>query len=321
MALSGNVLVTGGRGFIGRNLVESLAKIDSVEKIYSVDVADIKEGSVKDQAKVNQIQTDLSSEDSVNSLPEDVDFVFALAAVNGTSRFYSEPFYVLHNSLLPTMFIIKKYSLKSRILYSSSSEVYSGGYDLGLLQIPTPEDIPICFPDSRNPRWSYGSAKALGEFAMHAAAKEFGLQGVIVRYHNVYGPDMGFNHFVPDFIERVLNGNFSIKGVEQTRSFIFVSDAIKATILAMEHSSNEMPCYHIGTSQEISIGDAAKTILRLLKLEEHSLKPEPAPSGSVARRCPDITKTSHDLMWRPTLSFEEGIREFLDWRVQPRTIN
>jgi nucleoside-diphosphate-sugar epimerase len=316
LAIQGNVLVTGGRGFIGKNVVKSLEKLDSIEKIYSVDISPIGIVENNKSEKVIQIVSNLASETEVQLLPDKVDYVFALAAVNGTSRFYSEPFYVLYNSILPTVFVIKKYAGSAQILYSSSSEVYSCGVELGLSPVPTAEDVPIVFSDLSNPRWSYGSSKALGEFAMHAAAREFGCVGTIVRYHNVFGPDMGKNHFVPDFVEKVISKDFTILGAEQTRSFIFVDDAVEATILAISKASSEIPCYHIGTNNEISILDAGKIILDLMGIDESELKLLPAPIGSVSRRCPSVKKLMTEFNWRPEIDFVEGLRRYIEWRLK-----
>ena len=296
-------------------MVKSLEKLDTIKKIYSVDISPIGlEGNNKSE-KVIQIISNLASEADVKLLPDNVDYVFALAAVNGTSRFYSEPFYVLYNSILPTVFVIKKYAESAQILYSSSSEVYSCGVELGLSPVLTAEDVPIVFSDLSNPRWSYGSSKALGEFALHAAAREFGCVGTIVRYHNVFGPDMGKNHFVPDFVEKVISGDYSIFGAEQTRSFVFIDDAVQATILAISKSSNEIPCYHIGTNNEISILDASKIILNLMGVDESNLKSLPAPIGSVSRRCPNVNKIMSEFNWSPKIDFVEGLRRFVEWRL------
>lgn len=296
--------------------MKSLEKIDSIEKIYSVDISPVFHGESHISEKVIQITSNLASEAEVQRLPNKIDYVFALAAVNGTSRFYSEPFYVLYNSILPTLFVIKKYAGSARILYSSSSEVYSCAVESGLAPVPTAENVPIVFSDVSNPRWSYGSSKALGEFALHAAAREYGCVGSIVRYHNVYGPDMGENHFVPDFVERVISKDYSILGAEQTRSFIFIDDAVEATILAISKSSSDIPCYHIGTNDEISILDAGKIILDLMGIDDSNLKLLPALSGSVSRRCPDVNKLRRDFNWKPKIDFEEGLRRYVKWRIE-----
>jgi nucleoside-diphosphate-sugar epimerase len=262
--------------------------------------------------KVKIIESDLNLIQSLNSLPADPSAVFALAALNGTSRFYTNPWMVLTGSLLPTLNIIEKYKTSVPIVYSSSSEVYASTVEHFSGLVPTPETISPSLGNIHNPRWSYAGAKMLGEIALNAASIEYGLRGSIVRYHNVYGPNMGLDHFVPDFIARAKNNIREITGADNTRSFIYISDAIEGTIAAARMASTEVPIYHLGTSDEITIKDAAIKILRLMGQPTEDLKVLDAPEGSVARRCPDISKAKRELGWTPHVSFESGILNYLE---------
>ena len=305
-------LVTGAGGFVGSHLVRRLSADPMTKLIYAVDLPNSPRlRELSNLPKVKTIELDLKDPRSSDSLPKAVTAVFALAALNGTSRFYSQPWTVLESSTLPTMQVVRKYASEAPILYSSSSEVYANTVECGLATIPTTEDVFPSIGDIHNPRWSYAMAKMYGEVALTSASVELGLQGSIVRYHNVYGGDMGMDHFIPDFIKRVLDGNAEIFGGSNTRSFLHIDDAIEGTILALGKASTEIPVFHLGTSDEMTIEMAARRILKIMSKDSLILKIHEAPTGSVSRRCPDISKALRELGWAPKVTFEQGISSIL----------
>jgi len=306
-------LVTGAGGFIGSHLVRKLSGNPDTKVIYAVDLKSNKRlAELAKLPKVRILEQDLCDPRSADLLPDQVSAVFSLAALNGTSRFYSNPWTVLEASTLPTLLIVRKYSGKAPILYTSSSEVYASSVDMGIAEVPTEEDVPLSISDVHNPRWSYALAKMHGEIALVAASKELGLHGSIVRYHNVYGPDMGGDHFIPDFVGRVIGGVAEIHGGENTRSFLHIDDALNGTILALMEASPKVPIFHLGTEDEMTIENAARRILKLMGRVDLELKVHAAPTGSVLRRCPDISKAKQVLGWRPNVSFEEGVKTVID---------
>ena len=305
-------LVTGAGGFVGSHLVRRLISNPLTKSIYAADLPNSPRlRELSKLPKVEIIELDLNDPQSLALLPNSVSAVFALAALNGTSRFYSQPWTVLESSTLPTMLVIRKYASLAPILYSSSSEVYANTVESGLAEIPTPEDVSPSIGDVHNPRWSYAMAKMYGEVALTAASVELNLEGSIVRYHNVYGRDMGTDHFIPDFMSRVANGNAEIFGGKNTRSFIHIDDAIEGTILALEKASRRIPIFHLGTSDELTIESAARKILKIMGRDDLELKINEAPAGSVSRRCPDISKALSELGWKPVVTFEQGIASLL----------
>ena len=116
---------------------------------------------------------------------------------------------------------------------ASSSEVYQTP-----LKIPTKEDEPLKIPDIYNPRYSYGGGKILTELMGINYGKKFFKKLVIFRPHNVYGPDMGNEHVIPEFINRYKNLKkkfFKIQGTgKETRSFIYIDDFLQAFELILK---------------------------------------------------------------------------------------
>ena len=304
-------LITGAGGFIGSHLARHLGEDCEVELIYLVDLPNSPRlNSFKNSSKYRIIEGDLTVQGSIK-FPSDATAIFALAAFNGTGRFYSQPYSVLINSMLPTVRVINEYAGKIPIVYASSSEVYASTVEIFDWEVPTDELIPPSIASIHNTRWSYASGKLFGEVAMVAAGAEHGAVGAIVRYHNVYGPNMGMDHFIPDFISRAQKGKFEITGPEQTRAFMHVSDAVRGTVAALSKASAAMPVYHLGSKDEITIRDAAKLILTVMGLNGNEISLRPAPEGSVSRRCANPSKAESELNWNTKIDFSEGIEDFL----------
>jgi nucleoside-diphosphate-sugar epimerase len=309
------VLVTGGAGFIGRNLVAALSRNEEL-KVVSVDLTH-KQSSMID--KVQYINCDLTDPTKVEKLPE-ADYIYHLAAINGTQRFYEEPWFVFYNSLMSTINVINKYKASSklqRFVYTSSSEVYADRYLDETLNLRTDESVSVGFDDVLNPRWSYGGAKLAGEIGLNAAAVQLGLKFTILRYHNVYGPNMGLNHVIPDFVDRARRGEFLLVGGDNVRSFIHVKDAIAATILAGFSEITRGKIVHIGNESPVTMIDLARIIM-----DESGWKGDlvikEAPRGSTSFRCPDTTFLRNSLGFKSDFDLVKGIRDFLkfDGRTQ-----
>ena len=211
-------LITGGAGFIGFHLASYL--VDNGNQVTILDNFDRGKNdedfsNLLDNKKIQFLRVDITCPTAFANL-SDYDLIFHLAAINGTKNFYNIPEKVIKVGILGTINILDwfKKQKKGRLLFSSSSEAYSGALDLMKedFPIPTPEDIPLVISDPSNLRWSYGGSKIMGEILMHSYAKSYNLNSriCVIRYHNIYGPRMGYEHVVPQFIERILKKEKSI---------------------------------------------------------------------------------------------------------------
>lgn len=217
---------------------------------------------------------------------------------------------MLH-STQPTINLLQKYGSKKklkRFIYSGSSESYACSVSRFDYEIPTDENVPLGIEDPLNPRWSYGGSKLHGELACVAACKEFGTPFTILRYHNIYGPRMGDKHVIPDFIERAKKSIYELYGHQDTRSFLYVSDAVDATILCAESTDTINEIIHLGSEDEIKIIELGKIIMKLIK-NHNEITIHPSPEGSVKRRAPNITKLKRLIRFTPKYSIEEGLIE------------
>lgn len=305
-------LVSGSGGFLGYFLTKKLAS--QGHHVVAVDV-ELQLASPSRMAEletidgVEVIRGDLSHESFVSQLPE-VDGVYHLAALNGTQKFYSDPWKVVRHSTIPTLTLLERYGREQLefFFYAGSSEAYASSITKFGWEVPTKEDVPLGIQDPREVRWSYGGSKLHGEIAVFAAAVELGTPSVVGRFHNAYGPNMGIHHVIPDFIERGKKGVFELYGANNTRSFIYIDDAIDSVIAVANNAVGEV--VNIGSPNEITMIELAQVIM-----EEAGWSGEvtnfDAPIGSVLRRAPNISRLEELLPVEKFIGLREGIRRTL----------
>ena len=318
-----SALITGGAGFIGYFLAHSLAKDG-----YSVVILDNFARGRKDKNfdmlcnqnnNVSVVNGDITNPATFRKLEQSFDFIYHLAAINGTENFYKIPDKVLRVGVLGTINLLDWFAQcgSGKLLFSSSSETYAGTFGLmgTNFPIPTPEEIPLCIDNPANVRWSYGGSKIIGELALHAYAKAQGIsKWAIVRYHNIYGPRMGFEHVIPQFIERVLAGQnpLTIYNPNYTRSFCYIDDAVRATRLVMESTQTDSQTINVGRSDgEINMMQLAQKVFSVAGVSRE-ITSENGPPGSVKRRCPDVSRLTA-LGFEPNIDIDEGIKRSYEW--------
>ena len=315
------VLVLGGGGFIGRNIVEYLVN----RKDCHVTAADIREGSNWSRIASNSensrffkpIIDDFSKLNAFEKLGQQFDEIYMLAAIVGVNRTLKNPGEVIQVNTRLTMNLLEwiEKNPVQRILFSSSSENYAATTDLFDAKIPTPESVPLCIGDVRHPRWTYAITKMHGELAFIHSAKSLNYDSTIVRYQNIIGPDMGFGHAIPHIVERFSKGEgspFNIYGHDQTRAFCFIDDAVKGTVGAMESENGVGQIYHIGNCEEISMEQLTTYIGCLMGYTGEYLPAETYP-GSVSRRCPNISNAIKDFGYTPKFNWKDAVKLTTDW--------
>jgi len=319
-ALARKVLVTGGLGFVGAFLAKKLA-----DSGYNVRVFDDESrgGLEKVRGYENRLEIvngDIRDRDEVARAVEGCDTVYHLAAVNGTRNFYEHPEKVLDvnvKGVINTLETSIEGGVK-KFVFASSSEVYQNPE-----HIPTDETERILLPDITNPRYSYGGSKIIGELFCLNYARKFDIQTVIVRFHNVYGPHMGYEHVIPELFMKIREAtrNFDDKQAiielqgkgDETRAFCYVDDTVAGTILAAEKiNGNEI--VHVGNDRETSIKDLVQAMAKTLNVKLE-IRQGPMPQGSAPRRCPNIHKL-RALGYEPQISLEEGLKRTLQWYKQ-----
>jgi nucleoside-diphosphate-sugar epimerase len=306
-------LITGAAGFLGFHLARALA--DRGERLTLVDSfvrgeRDRYLDELKARPNVTFIEADLTHPDAVAALPRDVDVVFHLAALNGTQNFYERPMDVIRNSTIPNILLADHYGRTGRVrrfVYAGTSESYASTVTRFGWPVPTKEDVPLSIEDVTNPRWSYAASKMHGEVATAQAGRTYDMPFTIIRYHNAYGPRMGDRHVVPDFYARVREGKYELFGYEDTRSFLYVDDSIRATLLVGETEACAGQVVNVGGAEEITILELGRRMLKVRGIEAE-IALHPSPSGSVKRRAPDVTKLRELTGFEEKVTLDEGLR-------------
>ncbi len=314
-----NILITGGTGFIGRSIVQKI-----LTSGHSVTVLD--NDSRGNITKLNHLKKDFKyitgdvrNLDVVIKATKNIDKVIHLAYINGTEFFYTRPFDVLEVALKGMLNILDAHRINrfSELIIASTSETYQNAS-----VIPTPEKIPLVVPDVLNSRFSYGGGKIATELLAINYAKQHNLKIKIFRPHNIYGPDMGNEHAIPQIIRNVLKGinieygnsSIVIQGTgRETRSFCYIEDFLSGFDAIMADNI-DMNIYNIGVNDEISILDLVSTIGDLLKINVVVQKSE-ILNGSPLRRCPDISKITN-LGFKQRWDLRAGLQETIKWYSQ-----
>ena len=310
------VLILGGAGFIGSHLAERL-RADG----HDVVTADLHGADV---------EADLSCEDDWRQFTwaphmrrhDPFDHVYMLAAVVGVGVVERDPHRALDVNTKTVLRLLDWLPESSRLFFASTSEVYAGSVIAGIAPVPTPEQVPLSVPDLGNPRFAYATSKILGEAAITYA----GRNAVIGRFHNVYGPRMGRDHAIPALTRRLASTETPcrIYGAEQTRAFCHVSDAVEAMIRVMQvhhspdlHDGVKKPLVvNIGNdTEEVTIEHLAGEIADVLDLDSVMIERVAAPPGSVARRCPDLTRLRTLTGFAPSVKLRDGLEETVAWAL------
>jgi len=320
------IAVLGGTGFIGLNLAEQLIKSQAgLEEILLVD--NFRRGKIDNRVtelledpRVKLVESDLTQSEFYEEIPCDFDQVFLLAAMVGVGNTRNYPWQVCKVNakiILNTIDWILT-NKRARLIFSSTSECYAGSIENGIGSIPSGESIPLSIQDIGDARFSYAASKTFGESCVHSASQEAGLDGVVVRFHNIYGPRMGFQHVIPQIVERFEKNEspFKIYNGHHTRAFCFVTDAVRALIELGSASSLQYGTYHIGNmTEEVSIDTAVRLTGDLMGYKGEFIDEKGDP-GSVSRRCPDTARIETELGIQPEVSLRQGLDTTIAWYQQ-----
>ncbi len=314
------VLVTGGAGFIGSHLVERLLSDGHWVRVLD----DLSGGrlenldGVRDHHRLQVVIGDVRDLATLQAAMEGVEVVFHLAAVVGVPRVLADPLRTIRINVEGTERVLEACAERGiPVCIASSSEVYGKG-----VRWPAAEEDDLRLGSPTVSRWAYAVSKLLDEHLAMSWARR-GLRVSVVRYFNVYGPradPQGYGYVIARFMDQALRGEpLTVYGDgRQTRSFIYVSDAVEGTLRAGLLPAASGHIFNIGHPEEISILALAERIrvvtgrqvpIRFLSFSEvYGPGFEEAP-----RRVPDVSKARVLLGFEARVTLDEGLQRTWEW--------
>lgn len=312
-------LITGGAGFIGSYLAESLIKRG--DEVTVID--DLSTGSVDNletvigNPRLNFIEGNILDLPSLECTISKSDIVFHLAAAVGVDMVVKDPVHTIRTNVKGTERVLEgALQNKTKILVASTSEVYGKSTK----HVFSEEDDLLIGPPTHS-RWSYACSKLLDEFYCTSFYKEFKLPVNIVRFFNTVGPRQTgkYGMVLPRFVQSAIGGKpLNVFGTgRQTRCFCHVKDVVRCLLSLSEKEFNG-EVYNIGSNESCSIEELARTVVKLAgsssELIYKSYNEAYAPGfEDMLHRAPNTTKIKSFVGWSPEYSLEDIILDVIDF--------
>ncbi|MGP3703514.1 MAG: NAD-dependent epimerase/dehydratase family protein [Candidatus Bathyarchaeota archaeon] len=294
------VLVTGGRGFIGSNLVRELER-----RGYEVWVCDLTHCEME-----NYIRCDVSKYRQVERIFEEHGFDYVYHAAAEYGRWNGEDYYenLWLTNVVGTKNIVRMQEKKRfRMIFFSSAEVY-GDYD-GVMSEDVMDRVPIRQMND------YAISKWVNELQIMNSAAMYGTETVRVRLFNVYGPGehyTPYRGFIPRFIYKALRDEPYVVYVGHKRTLEYVDDVCRALANIVDNfKPGEV--YNLGGDKQYEIKYVSDLILRILGKDDSKVTYKDAEPYTTRVKTPDSSKAKRDLGFRLTMPVEEGIRRTVEW--------
>jgi UDP-glucose 4-epimerase len=305
------VVVTGGAGFVGSNIVRRLlddgATVVVLDDFYTGDEENLPVG----HSKLEIVRASVTDFERVRDTFKGASVVIHEAARNiiVSTRNPREDYEVNIGGTLNVLLAVRELGIR-RVVYASSASVYGN-----------PRYLPINEDDATNMLSPYAVSKFAGENYCKAFYESYNVSTAVVRYSNVYGtaqrPDNPYCGVIAMFFESAMSGVAPrIHGDgEQTRDFTYIDDVVEATLLAATSEKAEGQVYNVGTGRETTINQLARMIIGVTGAEVEPAHVDRRDIDNIRRRVVNIEKIRRELRWVPSVTIETGLRRTYQWLV------
>ncbi|MBU1076020.1 MAG: GDP-mannose 4,6-dehydratase [Spirochaetes bacterium] len=303
------VLVTGGAGFVGSNVVRLLLEVGAHVTVLD-DLFTGSPDNLKGVQGYSFIKGDVRDDKLIKDIAGQFDYIFHLAARNIiiSTKNPEEDFSVNIGGTLKLLLALKKSKKLKKFIYTSSVSIYGN-----------PHYLPINEDDRINVLTPYSVSKLGGENYAKVFYEGYDLPTVIVRYSNVYGdqqsPSNPYCGVIGKFIEKISKGKAPLihGDGQQTRDFTYVRDAVEATLLAGISEKSTGDIFNIGTGIEVSINTLAEVLMSIYKKDMELEYIDKRDIDNIRRRVLNIEKIRQKLKWVPQFTLKRGLEKTVDW--------
>lgn len=313
-------MVTGGCGFLGSHLVESLVARGDQVTVFDTAPPPADQSIAREHARF--VEGDIRDGARLADAAAGQEVIYHLAAVVGVDRYLSGPLDVIDINFSGTRAVLETaLRVGARVVQASTSEVFGKNP-----AVPWREDDDRVLGPTSTDRWTYSSSKALIEHLVFAFARQHGLRATIVRYFNVYGPRQRPAFLLSRSVHRALNDRpiTVYDQGRQTRCPTFVDDAIEATVIAGNHPGAVGEVFNVGSMRETTVREVVDLIAKLVgadvldTIEVDTRVALGSHYEDLARRVPDSTKAREVLGWSCRTELADGLARTIEWaRANP----
>ena len=313
-------LITGGAGFIGSHLAESLLadghEVDVIDNLSTGSIRNI--GHLKSHPKFKYVIDTLTNEPLLAELVDRNDVVFHLAAAVGVKLIVEEPVHTIETNVHGTEVVLKHANKKKKkVIIASTSEVYGKNSD-----VPFHEDADLVMGPTIKHRWAYACSKAIDEFLALAYYKEKKLPVIIVRFFNTVGPRQTgqYGMVLPSFVRQALaHEPITVFGDgTQSRSFTYIDDVVGCLMKLVKEPRAVGQVFNIGNKEEVSILKLAEIVKELTGTRSEIVfvpydKAYEAGFEDMPRRVPDLSKVHALVGYEPKVQLQEIITKVIEY--------
>lgn len=307
------IFITGGAGFIGSYLAESLAKDNKIVIYDNFHRNALRFTNLAKNPRVKLIKADILDQNALTEAIDDCNIVIHAAAIAGVENVINTPLKTLEINLMGTYNLLRAINGQSRkiekFVFFSTSEVY------GPFVYQAEEDSMTTQGKVSQQRWAYSTSKIAGEHWTYAYYKQYKLPIVIIRPFNVYGPRQIGESAIHKFtIRAIQNKPLEIYGSgNQIRAWCYIDDMIQGTLLAIRNQRSTGEIYNLGNPEgTITVLELAKKIKKMARSSSPLIFKE-RHYPDIELRIPSIIKAQKELGYKPKVDLDEGIDRTINW--------